>query len=251
MSEVMSQQTQVDRVIPKWTEFLALWPTATDCAEASLGDVLRVWQGLGYPRRAKNLHAAARVVSARPDGFPTDLEALLALPGVGPYTARAVMAFAFEADVAVVDTNAARVLARWSNRSLSAKEVQQRADAAVPTGEGWAWNQAMLDLGATVCTARAPRCNLCPVSKWCGWQGNGVDPAIGSAGVSGKQAPFAGSDRQARGRLLRAAARSPFMMSAAASAASLEHDEERAARTVQSLIDDGLLVLNGDEVRLP
>lgn len=247
----MSQQTQVDRVIPKWTEFLEKWPTPSDCATASLGDVLRVWQGLGYPRRAKNLHAAAGVVAALPGGFPTDLEGLLALPGVGPYTARAVLAFAFGADVAVVDTNAARVLARWANTTLTAKQVQQHADAYVPPGEGWAWNQAILDLGATLCTARGPQCVRCPVSAWCAWNGEGDDPAIGSAGVSGKQAPFAGSDRQARGRLLRAAGRQPFRRSEAPSVASLEHDVARSLRLVQSLIDDGLVVVVNDVVQLP
>ncbi|HYN34228.1 MAG TPA: A/G-specific adenine glycosylase, partial [Ilumatobacteraceae bacterium] len=109
-AEVMLQQTQAPRVIPKWTAFLDAFPTPSACAEASLADVLRLWQGLGYPRRARNLHAAAAAVVERHDGrLPDDLDALLALPGIGPYTARAVLAFAFERDVAVVDTNIARI----------------------------------------------------------------------------------------------------------------------------------------------
>ncbi len=113
VAEVMLQQTQADRVVPKWIEFLESFPTAAACARATLADVLRLWQGLGYPRRARNLRDAALLVVERHDGrLPDDLDALLALPGVGPYTARAVLAFAFEHDVAVVDTNIARVLAR-------------------------------------------------------------------------------------------------------------------------------------------
>ena len=120
VAEVMLQQTQVDRVIPKWTAFLEAFPTPAACAEASLGDLLRLWQGLGYPRRARNLQAAAVVAVDRHGGqLPDDLEALLALPGIGPYTARAVLAFAFERDVAVVDTNIARILARTAGKRLS------------------------------------------------------------------------------------------------------------------------------------
>ena len=109
----MLQQTQADRVIPKWEAFLAAYPTAPACADASLADVLRLWQGLGYPRRARNLHRAATVIVEQHAGrLPEDLDGLLALPGIGPYTARAVLAFALERDVGVVDTNIARVLAR-------------------------------------------------------------------------------------------------------------------------------------------
>ena len=121
VSEVMLQQTQAQRVIPKWQSFCAAYPTPTACAAAPLGDVLRLWQGLGYPRRARDLHRAAVAIEAAHDGeVPADLDALLALPGIGPYTARAVLAFAYERDVGVVDTNIARVLARTSGERLSA-----------------------------------------------------------------------------------------------------------------------------------
>ena len=139
--------------------------------------------------------------------LPSDLDALLALPGIGPYTARAVAAFAFEHDHGVVDTNSARVLARWAGRPLSAREAQSAADLAVAPGSAWAWNQAMLDLGAAVCTRRQPRCEACPVTGSCRWFAAGrpePDPADGSAGVSTGQSPFAGSDRQGRGRLVEA-----------------------------------------------
>jgi len=129
VSEVMLQQTQALRVIPKWEAFIAAYPAPAACAEASLGDVLRLWQGLGYPRRARNLHAAARQISEVGE-FPATLDALLRLPGVGNYTARAVLAFAYEADVAVVDTNIGRVLARVAGHSLSPREVQAVADSA-------------------------------------------------------------------------------------------------------------------------
>ena len=161
VSEVMLQQTQVLRVVPKWLAFMQRFPTVEHCAAAPLGDVLRVWQGLGYPRRARNLHAAAAEV-ARLGHFPRSLEALLALPCVGQYTARAVQAFAFEIDAAVVDTNIARVYARVGGRSLTAREVQAAADEAVPKGSGWEWNQCLMELGAVLCRP-APNCGECPV----------------------------------------------------------------------------------------
>ena len=126
VSEVMLQQTQVDRVIPKWWAFLEAVPSPEACAAGSLGDVLRLWQGLGYPRRARNLHAAAVAIVDRHAGqVPDSLDDLLALPGIGPYTARAVLAFAFERDTAVIDTNVARFLSRAvAGRSLKPKEAQ-------------------------------------------------------------------------------------------------------------------------------
>jgi len=143
IAEIMAQQTQVNRVVPRWHEFLERWPTPAVLAAASLADVLRAWQGLGYPRRAANLHRSAQVVVADPGlggSLPDTLEGLLALPGIGPYTARAVLAFAHEADVGVVDTNTGRILARVGGRRLGARAAQVAADAWVPAGEGWAWN---------------------------------------------------------------------------------------------------------------
>ena len=152
VAEVMLQQTQALRVIPKWLAFGDAYPTPAACAAAPLGDVLRQWQGLGYPRRARNLHDAATAMVERHDGaVPDELDELLALPGIGPYTARAVLAFAFERDVAVVDTNIARVLARVTGERLTLRRVQAVADELVPAGDGWAWNQMLMDLGATVC----------------------------------------------------------------------------------------------------
>ena len=249
VSEVMLQQTGVDRVLPKWKLFIETFPSATVCADASLGEILTLWQGLGYPRRARNLHASARrIVEEHGGRVPANLDELLALPGVGPYTARAVLAFAHEVDVAVVDTNIARVLARVNDRRLTASEAQRIADMMVPEGEAWLWNQALMDLGATLCRPR-PLCDACPLAAMCDWAGEGDDPSIGSAGVSTGQPRFEGSDRQARGRLMKE------LVSRAVSiddvAEVMERDEQVAARLLGALIDEGLVTRDGSRVRLP
>ena len=242
VAEVMLQQTQAERVVPKWRAFLDAFPTPRACSEETLGDVLRLWQGLGYPRRARNLHSAAQVVVERHDGrLPDDLEALLALPGVGPYTSRAVLAFAFERDVGVVDTNIARILARTSGERLRAKRAQSAADDLVPVGQGWEWNQVIMDLGATLCRP-APCCGRCPLAGSCVWQVAGrpkPDPAVGSAGVSTKQPPFVGSDRQARGQVL-------AML--VAGARPVDHLD---GRIVSGLVADCLVVVSNGTVALP
>lgn len=245
VSELMLQQTQVARVLPKYEAFLDRWPTPADCAAAPLGDVVTAWAGLGYNRRAVNLHRCAIAVVEHHGGrLPDDLGKLLALPGIGPYTARAVLAFAFESDeVGVLDTNAARVLARWSGRSLKPKEARALADASVAPSAGWAWNQAMLDLGATVCVARTPRCDECPVRAWCRWAGAGrpdPDPAVGSAGVSTGQSRFDGSDRQGRGRLVDALRGGPVAPADLATVMGWPDDPDRAARVAATVVADGL-----------
>ncbi len=245
VSEVMLQQTQVPRVIPKWLAFMDAYPTPADCAAAALGDVLRVWQGLGYPRRARNLQLAAMEVT-RLGGFPTTLEQLLALPGVGQYTARAVLAFAFESDVAVVDTNIARVFARVGGSALTAKQVQSAADQAQPPGMSWEWNQCLMELGAVLCRP-TPNCSQCPLVAMCAWHGVGPDPSVGSAGVSRPQSRFEGSERQARGRLLKALTSGP--VSASAASAVMLHPA--ADRLLRALCDEGLVQRDGECVRLP
>jgi A/G-specific adenine glycosylase len=248
VSEVMLQQTQVERVIPKYVPFLDKFPTPAACAAASLGDVLRLWHGLGYPRRARNLHLAAARVSEL-GAFPDTLDGLLALPGVGAYTARAVLAFAFEVDAAVVDTNIARVHARVQGRRLTAREVQAIADAACPRGESWAWNQSIMDLGAMVCRPSDPLCTTCPVEQVCSWHGTGDDPAIGSAGVSTSQSRFDGSERQARGRLMLALQSGPVAIESVASV--MLRDEATSHRLLNDLIRDGLVVTNAQMIQLP
>jgi A/G-specific adenine glycosylase len=219
---------------------MARFPTVVDCATSPLAVVVRMWGGLGYNRRAVNLHRAAVAAGGE---LPDTLEGLMSLPGIGPYTARAVLAFAHERDVGVVDTNAARVLARWEGSRLTAKQVQAAADRHVPEGEGWAWNQAVLDLGATVCLRRAPKCDRCPVSSTCAWFAAGrpePDPADGSAGVSGGQSRFEGSDRQGRGRLVDALRARPVRDEHLALVMGWPDDPERAARVAITLVHDGL-----------
>ena len=176
VSEVMLQQTQVDRVVLRWHAWLARWPTVDALAAASTADVILEWQGLGYNRRAVNLHRAARAVAA--DGWPDDLTRL---PGVGPYTAAAVGNFAFGRDVLPVDTNVRRVQERTG----------ERFDSSCA--------QALFDLGATVCLARIPRCGICPVASACPSRGSRFEPRR-------KQGPFEGSFRQRRSHTLRAVA---------------------------------------------
>jgi A/G-specific adenine glycosylase len=176
VSEVMLQQTQVDRVVPRYRRWLERWPTPHALAAAPPAEAIVEWQGLGYNRRAVNLHRAARFIAA--DGWPDDLTEL---PGVGPYTAAAVANFAFGRDVLPVDTNVRR--------------VQQRS------GEGFdaTCAQALFDLGATVCLARVPRCGVCPLARGCPSRGQRFEPAR-------KQSPFEGSFRQRRAAALRAVA---------------------------------------------
>jgi A/G-specific adenine glycosylase len=177
--EVMLQQTQVSRVIPRYKEWLARWPTVDSFAGASAADVIRAWQGLGYNRRALNLHRAARVIAER--GWPDDLTEL---PGVGPYTAAAIGNFAFGRPVLPVDVNVRRVLER--TRGEFGPECAQ----------------ALFDLGATVCLARLPRCRVCPLAAGCPSHGRTYEPER-------KQGPFEGSFRQRRARLLRLVAQEP------------------------------------------
>lgn len=252
VSEVMAQQTQVDRVIPKWHAFIARFPTPGDAASASAGDLISMWDGLGYNRRALYLHKCAQTVAHDHGGaFPAELTELMALPGVGPYTARAVQAFAFEADVAVVDTNVGRVLARVTGSAFTAAEAQEVADALVPKGAGWEWNQAFLDFGAMVCTKRAPQCSACPVSEVCAWAGVGTDPAIGSAGVTKAQSRFEGSDRQARGRIVSRLRTGSIDVSEVASVVNFRDDHQRIEAVLASLVDDGMVVEQDGRLELP
>ena len=249
----MLQQTQVARVAPRWAAFLGRFPTPSACAAATVGAVVSEWAGLGYNRRAVALHATAVACVDRHDGsVPGDLDLLLALPGVGPYTARAVLAFAFERDVGVLDVNAGRVLARaLSGRRLAPAEAQALADAIVPEGQGWAWNQAVLDHGATVCRKAAPACSRCTLAGWCAWRAaGGPDPSHGSAGTGTPQSRFAGSDRQGRARLVAALVAGPVAAARLAEACGWPDDLGRAARAVASLVTDGLAAWDADAASL-
>ena len=251
VSELMLQQTQAPRVVPKFEAFLVRFPTASACADASVSEVIDAWSGLGYNRRAVNLHRAATILRDHfGGGVPDDLAALLDLPGVGPYTARAVLVFAFEHDIGLVDTNAGRFVSRAvAGRAVDRREAQGLADEAVPAGHAWAWGQAVFDLGAAVCTKQSPPCDGCPIAASCAWTLAGrpePDPAIGSAGISRTQSTFAGSFRQGRGRLVRALRTAPLPADAIAEAAGWPDDPVRAARAVASLVSDGLAVIHPD-----
>jgi A/G-specific adenine glycosylase len=238
VSELMLQQTQVPRVVPKYHAFLDAFPTPAACAAAPLADVVRAWAGLGYNRRAVNLHRAATIIG---DGrFPDTLDELLALPGVGPYTARAVLTFAFERDVGILEVNTTRVVLRLTG----AEPTQPAADALVPTGRGWAWNQAMIDLGATVCLRRDPKCDVCPVRTWCRARGAEAPPPT-------FQSRFAGSDRQGRGRLVDALRGGPVAWADVPATAGWPDDAPRAHRMAISLVDDGLAELDDAVLTLP
>ena len=204
VSEFMLQQTQTSRVIAPWQRFLDHFPTPTACANAPLGDVLRLWEGLGFHRRAKFLHDTAIALRDNHGGtVPRDVKELRSLPGVGAYTANAIASFAFGAPTAVLDTNVGRILARAvANRRLAPNEAQTLVDDLVPAADSALYNQALLDLGAQFCTKR-PRCEVCPLAGVCRWRlDGGEDPAPSSAGVSKAQSTFEGSLRQLRGRVL-------------------------------------------------
>jgi A/G-specific adenine glycosylase len=245
VAEVCCQQTQAARAVTVYERCCERFPTAADCAAAPLREVLEAWRGLGYYRRARALHEAARaIVDVHGGDVPDDLDALLALPGIGPYTARAVLCFAFERDVGIVDTNVARVLARAvANRPLSRGEAQRLADELVPEGRGWAHNQAMLDHGALTCRPR-PSCERCTLAPACRWQRSGrgePDPSTRTAFASCPQSRFAGSDREGRGRLLDAALTAPIPGLVLASAAGWPDDAQRAIRVADELVAEGLL----------
>lgn len=255
VSETMLQQTQVQRVVERWGRFLERFPTVRSCAESPRSDVVDEWAGLGYNRRAVFLHRAAQECADRFGGeLPATLAELQSLPGIGPYTARAVLVFAHEADIGLVDTNAGRFVSRaLAGRSLGPAEAQSVADAAVPVGWGWTWGQAVFDLGASICTKRRPACDVCPIADHCAWTVAGrpdPDPVLGSAGVSSPQSRFEGSDRQGRGRLVDRLRSGSVDDAEIASVMGWPADPERASRVAASLVDDGLVVRHGGTWRL-
>ncbi len=228
VSEVMLQQTQAARVIPYYEAFLARFPDPAALAAAPARDVLAAWSGLGYNRRALALQAAARVVAER--GWPADLSEL---PGVGPYTAAAVASFAWDAQRAAVDVNVRRVVERWDGRRRTPGPLAERAAALLPPGRAAAWNQAMMELGATVCTARAPRCGACPVADWCA----GAGAPAATAPAAPPRPRFEETDRYARGRIVAA-------LLGDAPLPAL--DPERLERALAGLARDGLVVRDAD-----
>jgi A/G-specific adenine glycosylase len=243
VSEVMLQQTPVARVLPAYAAWLERWPRAADLAADSPGEAVRMWGRLGYPRRALRLHAAATVVVERHGGeLPTTVQELLALPGVGDYTARAIAAFAHRQRHPVVDTNVRRVVARVVEGVADAAVTRRDLDlvsALLPqSGEAAAVASiAFMELGALVCTARAPHCDSCPLAARCAWLGKGR-PAL-AAPVKRPQG-YAGTDRQVRGRLLGVLRDADGVVPAAALAAVWDEPVQRA-RALDGLVFDGLV----------
>lgn len=253
VSEAMLQQTQAARVAERLPAFLERFPTPEAMAASSVADVLEAWVGLGYNRRAQRLKAAAEAIVERHGGeVPSSLEALLELPGLGPYTARAVAVFAFGARHGVVDTNTARVFKRLGvDPATRPRDLQAIVDAEVPARSSWRFNSALLDLGATVCTARVPRCAACPLAGACAWRGGegGVeDPAARGAHAPVAQARFAGSRREARGRLISALVAGEVDVAALPKVTGREREEARAV--AERLVAEGLVERSGRRLRL-
>jgi len=249
VAEVMLQQTQVERVVPHYERFIAAFPTPVACAQAEQATVVRQWSGLGYNRRALNLHrAATTVVTEHDGGVPRDDAMLRSLAGVGPYTARAVRSFAFGDDVAAVDTNAIRVLTRAvSGAALTPARATRLGDRLVPAGLSWEFNQTVFDLGATVCTATRPRCGDCPLRRQCAWRrGDATAPDPWRLSPTARpQSVFAGSDRQGRGLLLEALRRGGVPESRLAGACGWVDDPTRAQRVAGSLVAEGFARWSG------
>lgn len=251
VSEFMLQQTPVARVLPVYDAWLTRWPRPADLARSSPGEAVRMWGKLGYPRRALRLHAAATAIAAEHGGeVPDDRDALLALPGVGDYTAAAIASFAFGQPHAVLDTNVRRVLARvldgveFPPQSVRRAE-RDRAAALLPRSGHRAarWSVAVMELGALICTANRPACGACPVRSACAWRRAGF-PAYDGPPRRGQA--WAGTDRQCRGRLL------DVLRASDAPVPRLRldtawHDPAQRARCLESLVGDGLVVPVADD----
>ena len=259
LAEMMLQQTQVERVIPKYQAFLTRYPTLRQLADAPRAEVIRLWAGLGYNRRAVHLHRAAQAIVREHGGrLPMRLEALLELPGIGAYTARALLSFVGNAPAAVVDTNVRRVLGRVFQRDLSAlcgiegptaRQFQALADSLVPAKHSARWNQALMDLGSGICVSRRPDCARCPLSAWCQARRGGEIEDLPSLRPKG-QGAFTGSRRYYRGRIVAALRECPPDGLAFAAVVRRVHDHAAAQppaaflwELARDLERDGLVVI--------
>jgi len=254
VSEYMLQQTPVARVLPVHAAWLERWPIPADLAAESTGEAIRMWGRLGYPRRALRLHAAATAIVERHDGsVPAAYDDLRALPGVGDYTAAAIAVFAFGRRHAVLDTNVRRVLARAVGgvqfpADAVTRVERERASALLPEGADAAtWSIALMELGALVCTAARPRCDACPVEDRCAWQAAG-SPAYDGPPRRGQA--WAGTDRQCRGRLMAVLREADGPVPATRLAQTWDEADQRN-RCLAGLVEDGLVVRDGDAFALP
>ncbi|MEV4411586.1 A/G-specific adenine glycosylase [Catellatospora sp. NPDC049609] len=255
ISEFMLQQTPVVRVLPVWREWVARWPSPADLAAEDSGEAIRAWGRLGYPRRAMRLHACAVALVDRHGGqVPRRLDQMLALPGVGDYTARAVLAFAYGQRHPVVDTNVRRVAARAVTGAPDAGAATTPADLTLVESllpatdqEAARASAAFMELGAVLCTARAPRCTACPVRTHCAWHRSG---GVLPAGPSRKPQRYAGTDRQVRGLLLAVLRHAPGPVAKPALDV-VWADAAQRERALASLLADGLVVPRGERFGLP
>lgn len=268
VSELMAQQTQAERAADAWARWMVRWPTVRDLAGASVADAVRAWAGLGYNRRAVSLHRAAQVIVREHGGeVPASIEALEALPGVGPYTARAVAAIAFGQPVGAVDVNVRRVLGRLAKggpEAFTPATMQGLADAVVPGSAAAAWTHALMDVGARLCKPTRPRCADCPAYAWCRFAAGerpqaaaSVSSATRPPGRRRPAQPFETTNRWLRGRILERARTAPDGTWVTYPEAIGTHGAGAVREAVLSLGSDGLLdVREGDgdgglQARLP
>jgi A/G-specific adenine glycosylase len=253
VSEVMSQQTPMSRVIGPWHEWMNRWPTPDDLAEEDSGEAVAAWGRLGYPRRALRLHSCAVTIATEHDGVvPNSYDELVALPGIGDYTASAVVSFAFGGRATVLDTNVRRLIARAESGIANCPTSVTRAerivaDALVPDEDARAakWAVASMELGALVCTARSPQCEVCPIRDGCRWV---IDGRPDNAPARRGQ-PWKGTDRQCRGVIMDVVRNSPHGVKVQM-ALSAWPELDQASRCLESLLDDGLVHRRGNLISL-
>ena len=253
VSEGMSQQTPMSRVIGPWHEWMNRWPTPDDLAEEDSGEAVAAWGRLGYPRRALRLHSCAVTIATEHDGVvPNSYDELVALPGIGDYTASAVVSFAFGGRATVLDTNVRRLIARAESGIANCPTSVTRAerivaDALVPDEDARAakWAVASMELGALVCTARSPQCEVCPIRDGCRWV---IDGRPDNAPARRGQ-PWKGTDRQCRGVIMDVVRNSPHGVKVQM-ALSAWPELDQASRCLESLLDDGLVHRRGNLISL-
>lgn len=259
VSELMAQQTQAARAAEAWTAWMARFPTVGALAAAPVADVLRAWAGLGYNRRAVHLHRAAAAIMADFGGVvPSTVEGLASLPGVGPYTARAVAAIAFGLPVGAVDTNVRRVLGRVAGggpEAFSAGALQALADAVVPADRAGDWTHALMDVGARLCRPRRPLCADCPAIAWCRYAAGERAARVAAPAGRSPEPAFPSTTRWLRGRILARARDAADGVWVTFGAAIGEHGPHAVREAVAALAWEGLLEAreapNGPEARLP